>query len=271
MPLTLQLQSDTSVPLEVEGIVPSRVASLSIAEIEQLEMFHGNCSIPLGEFFSVSGDPTDLEIRFQGDCSGVHWIGTKMDAGRIVIEGNGGRHIGSEMTQGEIIVQGNAGDWVGGELQGGPIRVHGNAGHLVGAAYRGSRRGMAGGTILIDGDVGNELGHTMRRGLIAVGGNTGDLIGFNMRAGTILVFGEAGIRHGAGMRRGTIGLLGEKVSELLLSFRHGCKYQPLAIAMILQQLEKLGFPIPDRIRQANLRIHHGDLIEGGRGEIFTCA
>ena len=152
MTLQIDLTSHTSIPLELEGVTPDVVRDLSLGEIQQLEIFEGNNKAKLGDFFRVSGDPTDGEIRFVGDLSGVHWIGTKMASGQITIEGNVGRHVGSEMSGGRIDVMGNASDWVGAEMQGGTIHVRGRAGHLVGAAYRGSAVGMRGGTILVDGD-----------------------------------------------------------------------------------------------------------------------
>src|SRR5512138_1962630 len=199
--LVLRYTASTSVPVEVEGVTPSAVKSLSLADISRIEIFQGNRKAPLGEFFDVSGDPGDGRIEFHGDLAGVHWIGAHITEGEIHVRGNAGRHVGSEMTGGAIHVHGDAGDWVGGEMHGGLIHVRGRAGNLIGAAYRGSKRGMTGGTLLVEGPVGDEIGHTMRRGLIAVGG-CGDFAGLNMIAGTILVFGPAGLRPGAGMRRG---------------------------------------------------------------------
>jgi formylmethanofuran dehydrogenase subunit C len=270
MALLLRYRTPMTVPVEVEGVVPDQVRGLSLAEIEKLPVYEGNRTGELAQFFEVSGDPSDEVIRWEGDLRGVHWIGAKMQRGRIEVEGSAGRHVGSEMRGGEIHVAGDAGDWVGGEMHGGLIHVRGRAGHLVGAAYRGSARGMTRGTILIEGDAGNEIGHTMRRGLIAIGGQAGDLIGFNMRAGTILLFGDVGIRHGAGMRRGTIGFLAA-APELLPSFRRACRARPLVLTLLLRYLADHAF------RQARLDsipdvdLYHGDLLEGGRGEVWTCA
>jgi len=269
--LSLQLKQAVSVPVEVEEILPESVRDKSLAEIERLNLFHGNRRLPLAELFKVTGSADDQSLRWQGDLSGVHWIGTKMTVGEIVVEGDAGRHLGSEMSGGEIQVHGKAGDWVGGEMRGGLIHVHGSAGHLVGAAYRGSQRGMSGGTILVDGSVGNEIGHTMRRGLIAVGGEAGDLVGFSMLAGTILVFGEAGIRHGAGMRRGTIGLWSETEPSMLPSFRRACRIRPLAIGMVLADLRRRGFSVPERLDRCQFDLYNGDFIEGGRGELLVAA
>lgn len=268
MPLLLQYQGQATVPLEVEGIRPSEVRDKSLGEIEKLPVFHGNEPAALADFFQVSGDPTDAHMVWSGNLSGVHWIAAGMVEGEVRVEGDAGRHLGSEMTGGTIEVTGNAGDWVGAEIQGGMIHVAGRAGHLVGSAYRGSVQGMQGGTIRIDGDAGNEIGHSMRRGLLIVGGNCGDLIGFNMLAGTICVFGETGIRHGAGMQRGTLAFLGSHRPELLPTFRYACRYQPGVVQLLLRRLQDLGAEIPQKLFESEFDLFHGDLIEGGRGEVL---
>ena len=271
MTLHLRYKGGTTIPVEVEGLTPAAVREHKLADIERFEIFHGNVKVPLAEFFEARGDPADEHVVWEGDLSGVHWIGAKMASGSVRVAGCAGRHVGSEMTGGEILVEGDAGDWVGGEMHGGLIRVRGRAGHLIGAAYRGSARGMTGGTILIDGDAGNEIGHTMRRGLLAVGGNAGDLAGFNMLAGTILVFGDSGVRHGAGMRRGTIGFLGPQRPPLLPSFRFACRCRLAALQLVLRHLRRLDFRVPDDLLWAEFELYNGDLIEGGRGEVLLRA
>jgi formylmethanofuran dehydrogenase subunit C len=271
MVLSLRFKSPAPVPLEVEGLTPTFLRSKSLAEIERCTIFHGNRKVPLGDYFRAVGDPSDGIVHWEGDLSGVHWIGAKMTEGEIRVIGNAGRHVGSEMQAGRIVVEGDAGDWVGGELKGGLIHIHGRAGHLIGAAYRGSPRGMCGGTILVNGDVGNEIGHTMRRGMLAVGGNTGDLIGFNMLAGTVLTFGETGIRHGAGMHRGSLGFFGPTPPPLLPTFRLACRYRPQMLKLTFIHLRRLGFPIPDDLLEMDVDLYHGDMIEGGRGELLIRA
>ena len=270
MALTLELNVSTTIPLEVEGITPNAIRELSTAEVEKLEVFEGNNKATVGDFFTVSGSPDDEEIRFLGDVSGVHWIGTQMSSGHIIIEGNGGRHIGSEMSGGRIDVMGDASDWVGAEMKDGMIHVRGRAGHLVGAAYRGSPSGMRGGTILVDGKAGNEVGHSMRRGMIAIGGDIGDLVGFNMLAGTVLVGGESGIRHGAGMHRGTLIFLSEERPEMLPTFTFGGKQQPLVMSMLKRELAEQGFGQAELLSN-DFVLYHGDQLEGGRGEILIRA
>jgi formylmethanofuran dehydrogenase subunit C len=266
--LSLRYKANTSVPVEVEGLTPSAVRNLSVAEIERFEIFHGNRKLPLAEFFEVSGDPADARFELAGSLAGVHWIGARMSEGEIHVQGDAGRHVGSEMTGGVIHVHGNASDWVGGEMHGGLIHVHGNAGHLIGSAYRGSKIGMTGGTILIDGSVGNEVGLTLRRGLVAVGGACGDFVGFNMIAGTVMVFGQCGNRPAAGMRRGTVGLFGGTPPAILVSFRKSCVCKPLVLQLIFRRLQSLGFAVPSDCWDANYSLYHGDHVAVGRGEIL---
>ena len=268
MPLDLTYNADTPIPVEIEGLTPTALQELSLNEIRQQECFHGNEKLSLGDLFSVSGDPGDLEWHLHGDLSGVHWIGAHMTGGKIHVHGSAGRHIGSEMRGGEIIVDGDVSDWVGGEMRGGLIRINGRAGHLIGAAYRGSRVGMRGGTILIAGDAGNEVGHTMRRGWIVVGGKAGDTVGFNMLAGTVLVMGECGIRPGAGMRRGTLALFGSPRVDLLPTFRFDCRHRPLVMQLLAKQLDGFEMGFDTAPLRGELDQYHGDLLDGGRGEVL---
>jgi formylmethanofuran dehydrogenase subunit C len=270
MTLVLEYTAQTTVPVEVEGLVPAAVRDKGLGKIERLPIVHGNRKPPLAEFFRVSGDPADERIELRGDLSGVHWIGAGMDRGEIRVLGPAGRHVGSEMSGGQITVEGDVSDWLGGQMRGGAIRVRGRAGHLVGAAYRGSPRGVTGGTILVEGPAGNEIGHSMRRGLIAVGG-ADDAVGFNMLAGTVLVFGPCGIRPGAGMRRGTIGLFSPERPALLPTFRYGCRLRPVFLAMLFDELARGGYPVPRQLLSAVFDLFHGDFVALGRGEVLLAS
>lgn len=239
-----------------------------MAEIERLPILHGKERLSLSELFQVTGSIADGELIFQGDCQSVHWIGAKMNRGKVRIEGNAGRHLGSQMRGGEILAHGNCGDWLGAEMRGGKIAVKQNAGHQVGAAYRGSARGMRGGGILIHGDAGNEIGARMRRGLIAVAGKSGDAPGYAMLAGTILLFGESGKRPGGNMKRGTIIYFGEKPLEMLPTFRAGARLRPSFMSLLLLKLAKAGFPMATSQRSDTFEFFSGDHLEGGRGEIL---
>lgn len=271
MVLRLQLTHSTPIPLEVEGILPETVAGQSLAEIEQLPIHHGNRQVPLAEFFRVQGSADGDSMIWEGDLSGTHWIGAGLTRGTLRIEGPAGRHLGSRMRGGRIDVAGAVSDWLGAEMLGGVIQAHGDAGHMVGGAYRGSARGMTGGTILVSGSAGNEVGHSLRRGLIAVAGAAGDLLGFGLLAGTILVYGHCGLRLGAGMRRGTIGVFGPDRPALLPSFRYGCRSRPEILRLIERLLTRHRFPAPCALGDTEIDLYHGDLLEGGRGEVLMRA
>lgn len=269
MPLRLIYKAQTSIPVEVEGLVPTLTREMSLADVERLEVCHGNEKRTVADFFLVRGDASDSRIEFEGNLAGVHRIGARMCGGAIHVEGDVGRHLGSEMTGGEIHVSGSAGDWVGAEMHGGLIHVRGRSGNLIGSAYRGAKHGMTGGTLLVGGDVGNEIGHSMRRGLLVVGGQCGDFPGINMIAGTILVFGSSGIRPAAGMRRGTLGLLSRTSVNLLPTFRRGGSDRPLFLQLIFRELARLGFDFDDSLAGRAFRTYHGDFLAGGRGEVLV--
>lgn len=273
MPLTIRLHTESSIPIEVDSLQLPAMRTQSLAEIEKTLIFRGNQELPCADFFSVSGSAADDNtVLWQGNLHKVKLIGTHLSGGTIRIEGNAGMHLGAEMTGGEIILDGNASDWVGAEMKGGRIRVHGNVGHLAGAVYRGGRKGMTGGEILVDGNAGNELGHTMRRGLIAVAGSTGDAAGVGMIAGTILVLGEPGIRNGAGMKRGTIALCNpDSLIEILPTFKKASVYEPLFLKLYFRHLEEQGFTVPEAVQKGRYQRYCGDLLELGKGEIYTHA
>ncbi len=268
MAITLTYRGETSVPVEIEGLTPDWACDKSLAEIERFEIFHGNRKIPLAEMLSVAGDAGDKRLDFEGNLSGVHWIGAHMRTGQINVYGPAGRHIGSEMRGGEIRIEGDAGGWVGCEMRGGFIHVQGNAGHLVGAAYRGSAQGMRGGTIVVDGNAGNEIGLSMQNGLIAIGGEAADMIGFNMTDGTILVLGDAGIRAGAGMHGGTIALFGHNPLPILPSFRFDRTDQPEKLAAELCNLRDKGLRLDVSRLPTDVDVYVGDLVAEGNGEIY---
>lgn len=268
--LTLTYHGRTSIPVEVEGIVPEALRGLSVADIERLTILHGNRETPLAELFRVSGSADDEQVAFVGDLAGVHWIGAKQRSGAIHVEGDAGRHLGSGLDGGTIHASVNAGDFAGTEMRRGLIHVRGSVGNLAGGAYRGSARGMTGGTLLIGGDAGHEIGTTMRRGLIAVGGNVGDLAAFNMIAGTVLVMGKAGQRAAAGMRRGTLAVLGG-TEELLPTFREAGSCRPTYLRLYAAELNSHGFSTPANFTTGEWRQFTGDLLTVGKGEVLVRA
>jgi formylmethanofuran dehydrogenase subunit C len=272
MPLRIANAPTDRIGVDWQGITPESLRDKSLTAVQRSLIRRGNRELELGELFSIAGEPSDMRWELEGDFSAVHHIGAGMTAGEIVVESSVSRHAGAGMLGGRLEIRGNADDHLGAEMRGGVIRVRGNAANHVGAAYPGSRRGMSDGTILIDGDAGSELGLRMRRGLIAVAGSAGPHLGLRMLAGSIFVFGACSEHPGAAMRRGTIGLFGSVRATLLPTFRAGYR-GPLPVLHLLEKhLHDEGFAVP-RLRNlaGAIELFHGDLLEGGRGEILLPA
>lgn len=266
--LKLTLRAPSTIPLELDGITPERVANLSPLEVAKLPVQHGNRSEPLGEFFDVIPDTHRFaDLHFAGDTRNVKHIGARMTCGSIYAEGPVGLHAGAQMSGGSLTLDSGAAGWLGAEMKGGEIEVRGNAGDQVGAAYRGSRRGMTGGTIFVRGSAGDELGLLMRRGMIVVEGACGEFAGASLIAGTLVLLGEVGARCGAGMKRGTI--LTAREPQLPASFRFACEYRPTFLPLYLAKLRAMGVSVPPALATGTVRCFRGDLLTGGRGEVLV--
>lgn len=269
MPLTLTVKTPLTLAVEAETLSPATLAGLSVFQIERLPLQRGRRSVPLGEFFSVSGTP-DEELRLVGDLSRLHRLGEKMTGGRIVVDGPVGRHAGSQMQGGELTVAGDAGDWLGAEMRGGTIRVSGSAGDRAGGAYVGSVVGMRGGTIVVGGNVGVASGQAMRRGQLLIFGDAGETLGYVMRAGTIVIGGDTGERVGAGMIRGTIVALAGLRRDPLPTFERACTFAPPAWALVRKHLlEASQLAANDLPQRLKVDLWHGDFLEAGKGEVWA--
>jgi formylmethanofuran dehydrogenase subunit C len=263
--LTLTLREAPPAPLNAEALSPGRLAGLSRAEIEALELLHGNRRATVAELFDVSGAGEE-DVRIAGDVARVAGLGTGMTGGRLKVAGSTGPHTGAEMQDGELIVEGDAGDWAGAEMRGGRLVVRGSVGRQVGGAYAGTRAGMQGGEILIHGDAGDEAGAGLRRGLIAVAGRVGAAAGVSALAGTIVAFGAVGAHPGAGMRRASI--VAMTSPTLLPTYASACTYRPPFLRLCLRRLRALGLPVTDEQIDGRYTRWSGDSVELRRAEIL---
>ncbi|NDC53569.1 MAG: formylmethanofuran dehydrogenase subunit C [Planctomycetia bacterium] len=275
MPLVLESLADAG-PLSVDlsGIVPDRVATLSPADVLRLVIRADERPEELGALFHVAGDPASGRIECRGDFSRVHWIGAGLARGEVVVDGSAGRHAGEGMTGGTLRVRGDAGDWLACEMAGGEVHVAGSAGDNAAAALPGSRHGMRGGLVTIGGDSGGLAGARMRRGILAIGGDCGPAAGFELWAGTIVVGGSVGPQPGLGMRRGSLVVAGPAPEPSVL-FRRGAVWSPAFLGLLAARLDAAGFRPGGGPTVAALagpwRQWHGDLLAGGRGELFLRA
>lgn len=272
MPLVLEpLPATGALSIDVGGIVPDRIALLAPLELGRLEVRLDERPAELGSLFRISGGAADGRIECRGDFSRVHFLGAGMAWGEIVVAGAAGRHAGEAMTGGTLTIEGDAGDWLACEMAGGNVRVAGNAGDNAAAALPGSRRGMRGGLVTIAGSVGGLAGARMRRGLLAIGGDCGPAAAWEMWAGTVVVGGAVGPQAAAGMRRGSLVTAGGRF-EPPATFRRGVIWTPTFLQLLAGQLDAAGFRSGGCSARAALagpwEHWHGDLLAGGRGEIF---
>lgn len=244
------------VPVEAEAVTPDRLNGKTLAEVRSLPLWEGNRQMSLGDLFEVrmeEGQDAEPQVELAGDLSRVRYLGRRMKAGIITVNGATGTHLGERMEGGRIVVKGDAGSWLGGAMKNGSIEVFGNAGDCVGLLYRGSLKGMRGGSIVIHGNAGNEVGVSMKEGLIQVHGETGQFAGASMSGGTILLRRSSAGRLGAGMKGGRIVLL-DHVDSVLPSF---------TIDEVRPQV-RVG---EERLKGPFL-VFLGDLNERGSGRLF---
>lgn len=274
MPLSLHLKTQQKLPLFVGRVLPENIGREDPARTIVDE---GNHTGVLSDYFEIDGSAAeDQTIRFSGNLENVYGIGDSMSSGTLEVQGDAGPLLGRAMSGGKIVVDGNVDDYLGSEMTGGLIVVRGNARDYVGANRPGGKYGMNRGTIFISGNAGQSLGRRMRRGTIVVQESVGPLCGWEMLAGTILTFGSTGEHMGLEMKRGTIILAGETAKSFNsgTTFVEGTTSHSQTTSMIGAWLKRSNIEIPEKmIDQCLMKPQfiqwHGDLNEGGRGEIFV--
>jgi len=212
--VTLTSKAKPGLYLEADVITPDGFAGKTNEQIAALQLFEGSTPHPLGKFFDVSGSsgPTAAETRIvvRGDATRVKYIGMKMTAGEIIIEGNTDMYVGAWMKGGKILVRGDVDAFCGTGMAGGEITIEGNAGNYLGAAYRGDWRGMRAGTIRVKGNAGSDMGYFMNGGTIIVGGDADVHVATHAEgSGKIIIKGNAKSKVGGQMVTGEIYLFGD--------------------------------------------------------------
>jgi formylmethanofuran dehydrogenase subunit C len=198
--------------LEADTVSPDAFAGKAASKIAELPVYEGNVLSTLGKYFEVSGSAgataADTKIVVKGNVSKVKYLGMKMSAGELVIEGNADLYVGAWMTGGKILVKGNVEAFSGLAMKGGEIIIEGNAGNYLGAAYRGDWRGMSGGKILVKGNAGSDIGMYMLGGEITVNGNVDVHIMTHAEGGRVIIKGNAASKVGGQLVEGDIIIFG---------------------------------------------------------------
>ena len=210
--VTLTIKKTPTLMLEAEAISPDGLAGKSLDEIRALPVYMGREQFTIGDYFDVAGatgaTAAETKVVVKGDLSRVKYLGTKMSAGELVIEGNADMYVGAWMSGGKLTAKGNVDAFAGTGMKGGELLIEGNAGNYLGSAYRGDWRGMQAGLIRVKGNVGSDTGYFMNGGEIIIEGNADVHVGTHAEGGKIVIKGNAKSRLGGQMVEGTIILLG---------------------------------------------------------------
>ena len=199
--------------LEADSITPDNFAGKTAEQIAQLSVYQGKQDCTLGEFFSVAGQagPTAAETRIviNGDCSKVKYIGSKMSAGEVIVNGDTDMYTGAWMKGGKLYVKGSVHSFCGLGMEGGEFLIDGNAGNYLAASYRGDWRGMQGGLIRVKGNVGSDICSFMNGGTVIIEGNADIHIMTHAEGGKTIIKGNVKRRIGGQMVKGEAILFGD--------------------------------------------------------------
>ena len=208
MSIVLTLRRTPPGRISLSGVTPDRLAAIGLAEIENIGLAWGEERLPLGEFFTVGGEP-GANLIFEGMDRHFCDLGGGMTSGRCEVHGDAGDFLGRDMRGGQLLVRGSGGNFVASGMAGGEVHIEGDAGDHLGAALPWLAGGMRGGRVFVAGSVGARCGDKLRRGEVFVGGDAGPFCAARMVAGTIAIAGRLGEHAGYGMRRGTLFALAE--------------------------------------------------------------
>lgn len=210
--VTLTPKAQPDLYIDAENITPDAFAGKTVEEIAALHVHEGNQTGLLGTYFDISGKAgataAETKIVVKGDVTRVKYIGMRMTAGEILVEGSADMYVGAWMKGGKIHVKGNVDAFSGTGMKGGDLEIDGNAGNYLGAAYRGDWRGMQAGTIRVHGNAGSDIGTFMNGGTIIIDGNVDVHVGTHAEGGTIVVKGNGKSKIGGQMVKGDIYVFG---------------------------------------------------------------
>lgn len=266
--LSFTLRNAPTRQVDLSALVPSRLAGLSIAEIEKLAIGSGEGALNVGDVFAVSGTPGDA-IAISGGSPQFDYVGAGLDQGTITVEGAVGNLAARGMKGGTLEIQGDAGAYLAATATGGLVHVKGSAGDFVGGAWMGDRFGMLGGTVVVEGNIGQRAGERMRRGTVIARGTIGPAAGSRMVGGTLWT--ETGFGAGPGplLRRGT--LIGPKVESFLPTFSDCGEHDLVVLKILSRYVAKTLGPLAPKPLPRKVRKFAGDRATIGKGEILLTA
>ena len=220
--ITFNVKKRSPIALEFDEVIPDTIYSWEAADFDNYAVPVGNSRFPITNYFDIEVEgsaesPSEVKMIFNGDCGRVKYIGNKMSAGEITVNGNADLHVGAEMSGGSIFVDGDVEAHAGREMSGGLLEITGNTKEFTGASYIGEWRGMTGGQIIVHGNAGKQCGECLTGGKIHVLGDCDILAGIHMTKGTIEIDGNVNRWPGGQMKNGNIIIHG-KLGRLLEGF-----------------------------------------------------
>jgi formylmethanofuran dehydrogenase subunit C len=263
---TLTLKAAPALRLDLRGVTPAALGSLSPAEAAKLPVGHGNALLPLGEFFVVAPRSDDTLV-LQGDLSRCDFVGWQMDGGALIADGSVGDYAGGAMKAGTLTVKGSAADLAACEMAGGALTIEGHVGDFAASTLPGSMDGMRGGTLVVRGNAGARFGDRMRRGTALIFGDAGDFLASRIVAGTIALAGSAGAHAGYGMRRGSLVFAGA-APTVSATFVPAVAGAPVFWQLLSRDLARHGGAFGSLATRGFCR-HLGDVAAGGKGELIV--
>lgn len=264
--LTFTLKQSPAEVLDLSGLIPSKLAGLSQAEISALPV--SNSGLKVGDVFDVTGGASDTLVINQ--CSNLcDNVAAGLDGGTVIVEGDVGNYAAAKMRGGKFEIRGNAADFVASGLKAGLVTISGTAGDFAGGLMPGDKFGMLGGIVVVEGHVGARAGERMRRGTIVTRASFGPAAGSRMCGGTLWT--EVGFGNGPGplLRRGT--LIGPKADGILPSFSDCGRHDQNVLKILSKYMtETLGplapKPLPEQVQKIA-----GDFATIGKGELLLTA
>ena len=207
--ITFDVKKRNQIALEMDDVIPDKIYSWEAEDFDKYAVPVGNSRFPITDFFDITVEgtadsPAEVKMIFNGDCGRVKYIGNKMSAGEIIVNGDADLHVGAEMSGGAITVHGNCEAHAGREMTGGTLEIFGNTKEFTGASYIGEWRGMRGGKITVHGNAGKQCGECLVGGHIHVKGDCDILAGIHMRKGLIEIDGNVNRWPGGQMKNGNI-------------------------------------------------------------------
>ncbi|MCX6681367.1 MAG: formylmethanofuran dehydrogenase subunit C [Methanoregula sp.] len=210
--VTITMKNQPALYLEADNVAPDKFAGKTAPQIAELHVYEGNTTSTLGKYFEVAGNAgataADTRIVVKGDVKKVKYLGMKMSAGELVVEGSTDLYAGAWMSGGTMLVKGNVEAFAATGMKGGELIIEGNAGNYLGSAYRGDWRGVSGGKILVKGNAGSDVGQYMLGGEIVINGNADVHVMTHAEGGKVTIKGNAKSKLGGQLVDGTIIVFG---------------------------------------------------------------